>query len=113
MTEVFLVLLILLVLVAIGVAFSYGSVKAYIAFSWIIPFAGIYWWNYEVDILNAEFIITLVWVSFLLSIICLPLLLIIYWKTLSGQQIMWMIISAFFHSIPFLMYSLLSIFPPR
>jgi hypothetical protein len=110
----FLITFILLIGLGCWFSFYHGAVKAYIYFSWVTPLAGIYWWNYELDLsVNEFFINTLVLISFLLSVVCLALLLIINWENMSALKFLGLIISAFFHSIPFLMYSLLTIFPPR
>jgi len=113
MTSIFLITLTLLIFLGLWVAFKYGSVTAYIGFSWVIFLASIYWWHYELNALNFEFLQTLIVVSFLLSVICLPMLIVTNWKTLSVKKFLGLIVSAFFHGIPFLMYLLLTIFPPR
>jgi hypothetical protein len=109
----FLIIFVLLICLGVWAAFKYGSIAAYIGFAWVIPLAGVYWWNYELDVLNERFITTLIGISFLLSVICLPLILFARWKNMSVPKFLGLIVSAFFHSVPFLMYSLLTIYPPR
>ncbi len=109
----FLITFILLVGLGLWYAFKYGAISAYIKFAWLIPLAGIYWWNYELDLFNEKFVLTLIGFSFVLSIICLPLLMITNWRNLSILKFLGLTISAFFHGIPFLVYLLLNIFPPK
>src|SRR5688500_19724378 len=110
----FLITFVLLIAWGIWVAFNFSSLTAYICFSWVVPLAGIYWSNYELDLpINASFIISLIWLSFFLGIICFPLLLITNWSNLSPLKFLGLVASALVNSIPFLIYALLTIFPPR
>jgi len=107
----------LLVCASVWVALKYGTVTAYIGFAWLIPLAGIIWWTFEYKIfgssgLNLPFVLTFIIVS-LLAVLCFPVLIVLYWHHLSGLRRAGLMVSAFLHGIPFLMFLLMLLFPPR
>lgn len=111
---VFLIAFVLLLGAGTWAAFKYGSLNAYIWFSWVVPLAGAYWWRYELNLsINASFILSLVWFSFFLSIVCFPILLLTNWSNLSALKFLGLVAGSFLNSIPFLTYALLTIYPPR
>ena len=103
--------LILLVCAGMLLALRYGAVAGYIGFAWVLPVAAALWLNFEYELfgtsmLNLPFVYTLVTLSFILSVICFPLLIISRWGELPILIMAGLSLSAFLHGIPFGIYLL-------
>jgi hypothetical protein len=70
---------ILLMCAGLLVAARFGASVGYVGFAWLMPLAGVLWWNYEYELfgispLNAPFLYTLLGASSVLCGVCFPLL---------------------------------------
>jgi len=94
-------------------AARFGTVAGYIGFAWLMPLAGVLWWNYEFELfgispLNTSFVYMLLGASCVLSAVCFPLLIVTGWGSLAAPAWAGLSIAAMLHGIPFLFYLLLS-----
>jgi hypothetical protein len=104
---------ILLACAGLLVAARFGAVAGYIGFAWLVPLAGGLWWNYEFELfgispLNAPFLYTLMGASFVLCVVCFPLLMVTHRGSMSAAAFAVLPFAAALHGIPFLFYLLLS-----
>ena len=103
----------LLLCVGLWVARRYGPVRAYAGFAWLIPLASFIWlkWEFESGFgssaLNVPFVLTVVGVSFVLGVVCFPLLVYRNRGRLSALKVAGLLICALLHGFPFLLYVLI------
>ena len=102
---------ILLACAGVWVAAKYGAVAGYLGFAWLLPLAAALWLAYEFELfgissLNLPFVYTLLWVSFILSVVCFPLLVATGWDDLSGLSLAGLSLGAFLHGVPLWIYIL-------
>ena len=102
---------ILLVCAGLWVAARYGAVAGYVGFAWLLPLAAALWLKYEYELfgispLNEPFVYTLVGMSFVLVVVCFPLLIAAEWGELSALTLAGLSLSSFLHGIPLSIYLL-------
>lgn len=92
------------------IARKYGSIPAYIGFAWLIPVTSIIWLKgegklgFSESLLNLPFVLTVTAASFLLSVICFPIILLTNRESLSVLRVVGLSVGALLHAIPFLIY---------
>ena len=107
-----LISFIFLMLVATGwmVAQKYGGPIAYVAFVWVIPLVSTIWLKWE-DRLGFEspmgslFLLYVIFVSFVVGVVCLPLVLYLNWRQLSRLKVIGLVLCAQLHSFPFYLFA--------
>lgn len=104
---------IMLVCAGLLVAARFGAVAGYVGFAWLLPLAGVLWWNFEYELfgispLNTPFIFTLLGTSMVLCVVCFPLLMVVRWRDTSVGEAAALTFAAVLHGVPFLYYLLLT-----
>lgn len=102
----------------VWVAWSCGAVAGYLGFAWVIPLSAVLWWNYEYEMfgsspLNTPFILTLVWGSFLLSVVCFPVLVVTLWGRMTVLTFLGLAAGALLNGIPAWFRLQFWLHPPR
>jgi len=108
----FLTAFIFLMLVVAGwfVARKYGALTAYVAFVWVIPLLSIFLlkWGEQLGFwytsLSTPYALGFVFVSFVVGVVCLPLILYLNWRQLSALKIVGVVLCGLLHSFPFLLF---------
>jgi hypothetical protein len=100
---------ILLMCAGLLVAVRFGAAVGYVGFAWLMPLAGMFWWNYEYELfgispLNAPFLYTLLGASSVLCLVCFPLLVATGWGGTSAAALAVLAFAAALHGVPFLFY---------
>ena len=103
--------LVYIIVVAAGVyvTWKYGSVYAYAAFFWVFPLAAITCLNwgegplgFGYSILNPPYVLGTVLGSFVIGVICLPIVILWNWRELSPLKAVVLVVAGIFHASPFL-----------
>jgi hypothetical protein len=114
----FLISFISLMLIVAGwmVARKYGALTAYVAFVWVIPVVSIVWLKWEDRLgfdgsfITLPFLLGVVLVSFLVGIVCLPLILYLNWRQLSVLKIAGLILCGLSHAFPSLLFAFIWVY---
>jgi hypothetical protein len=102
----------LLLCAGLWVARRYGPIRAYVGFAWLIPLTSIIWFKWEFEsglgssALNVPFVLTVIGVSFVLAVVCFPLLVYRDRGRLSPLRAAGLLTGALLHGFPFLLYVL-------
>ncbi len=101
----------------VWVAWRYGVVAGYVGFAWVVPLAGLLWWNFEFEMfgispLNTPFILAVLWGSFVLSVVCFPLIVVTQ-RGMSTLALAGVAAGALLNAVPFWVYVQLKRHPPR
>ena len=105
---------VLLICVGLWVARRYGAVPAYLGFAWLIPLASLTWlrWGesklgFGESILNAPFLLTVLAASFILGVVCFPVLIAKNRGRLSILKVVGLSFSSLLHGSACLLYVLI------
>ena len=97
---------ILLICGSLFATWKYGIVTSYIGFAWLVPLAGIIWakgyfaFGFTTSSFGVPFCLTAIVLS-LLALLCLPVMVAIYWHDLSVICRIGMMVAALSHGLPF------------
>jgi hypothetical protein len=105
---------VLLIGAGVWTAVERGPVTAYIAFAWLNPLTTALWFKFEYELfcgadINEYIIYLLLATGFLAGVVCLPVITVVAWGSVSPLVWAGILAASLMHSVPFLIYALFTI----